>query len=219
MQSVRPPSWDLEEVLCYLCSSSFEPVSSLPLRFLMKKVLFLVSLATAKRVSELQALSKHVSFSYGACVTYVPEFVAKTKWAVNPLPRSFIIRSLADFAACLDQELLLCPVRTLREYLNRTASFVNPPRRLFVSPRAPSRAMSKNGVSYLLREAIVESGASTEEGLTVRAHSIHGIATSFAFFKNCSVSRVLDVASWKSNSVFTSFYFKDLQSVCEGLRS
>ena len=43
------------------------------------------------RVSELQDLSKHVSFSSsGACVAYVPEFVAKTELAVNPLARSFI---------------------------------------------------------------------------------------------------------------------------------
>ena len=51
VRSVRPPTWDLV-VLCYLRSSSFEPLSSLSLRSLMKKVWFLVSLATAKKVSE-----------------------------------------------------------------------------------------------------------------------------------------------------------------------
>ena len=135
MPSIRPPAWDLEMVLRYLRSSSFEPLSSLSLCSLMKKVLFLVSLATAKRVSELQALSRYVCFSSGACLAYVPEFVAKTESAVNPLPPSFVIQSLSDFAAGLDEELLLCPVCALREYLNRTASVVNRPRCLFVSPR------------------------------------------------------------------------------------
>ena len=69
--------------------------------------------------------------SSGACVAYVPEFVVKTESAVIPLPRSFVIKSLADFAAGLDQELLLCPVRTLHEYLSLTTSFVNGLRRLF----------------------------------------------------------------------------------------
>ena len=50
---VRRPSWDLDLVLCYLNSSSFEPLSSASLRNRTKKVLFLVSLATAKRVGEL----------------------------------------------------------------------------------------------------------------------------------------------------------------------
>ena len=65
----------------------------------------------------------------------------------------------------------------------------------------------------------MESGASSEEGSTVKAHSIRGIATSSAFFKNWSIASVLDEASWKSNSVFTSFYFKELPFVYEGLRS
>ena len=76
-----------------------------------------------------------------------------------------------------------------------------------MSPRAPSRAVSKNAISFLLREVIYESGASGEAGSTVRAHSIRSIATSSAFFKNWSVANVLDAASWRSNSVFTSFYF------------
>ena len=61
------------------------------------------------------------------------------------LPRSFSIQSLQDFAASLPEDLLLCPVLSLREYLRRTSGFVNRPSRLFVSPRLPSRAMSKNG--------------------------------------------------------------------------
>ena len=85
---VCPPPWDLQVVLRFLHSSTFEPLSSLSLRSLTKKVLFLVSLATAKRVSELQALPCVVSLSSsGACLSYVPEFVAKTESALNPLPR------------------------------------------------------------------------------------------------------------------------------------
>ena len=57
VRPVRPPPWDLEVVLRFLRSSTFEPLSSLSLCALTKKVLFLASLATAKRVGELQALS------------------------------------------------------------------------------------------------------------------------------------------------------------------
>ena len=170
MRRVRPPTWDLQVVLWFLRSSTFEPLSSLSLRSLTKKVLFLVSLATAKRVGELQTLSHVVSFSSsGACLSYVSEFVAKIESALNLFPRSFVVQSLDDFAAGLDEELLLCPVRALREYLNRTPSFVDRPRRLFVSPRPPSRAMSKNSISFLLHELIYESGACSEEGISLRA--------------------------------------------------
>ena len=53
IRAVHPPPWDLEVVLRYLRSSTFEPLSSVLLRSLTKKALFLIALATAKQVSEL----------------------------------------------------------------------------------------------------------------------------------------------------------------------
>ena len=162
-RSVRPPSWDLLKVLEYLRSPVFEPLSSSSLRDLTQKTLFLVALATAKRVGELQALSRIVSFSSSSAgFSYVPEFLVKTETAVRPLPRTFDIQSLGDFAAGLSEDYLLCPVRSLSAYVARTFQFVNRPRRLFVSPRCPSRAMSRNGISFFLHEVIVHSGASSE---------------------------------------------------------
>ena len=127
--------------------------------------------------------------SSAAAVSDVPEFLAYTETAVRPLPRTFAIQSLSDFAAGLPDELLLCPVRALSEYVAKTSRVVNRPQRLFVSSRCP-RAMLKNGISFLLREVKVHSGASSGDVAAPRAHSIHGIATS-AFFKNWSLSSVL----------------------------
>ena len=144
--------------------------------------------------------SRVVSFSSSSAgLSYVPEFLAKTETAVRPFPRSFSIQSLQDFAAGLPEDHLLCPVRSLREYLRRTSGVVNQPRRLFVSPRRPSRATSKYGISFLLWEVIVNSGASSKDGAAPRAHSICGIAISSAFFKNWSISSVLEI--------YYSFYF------------
>ena len=53
---LRPPAWDLSKVLTYLVSPAFEPLSQASFRALMLKTLFLLALATAKRVGELQAL-------------------------------------------------------------------------------------------------------------------------------------------------------------------
>ena len=54
------PSWSLNCVLSYL--EKAEPLHSLSLNRLTMKTVFLVSLATAKRVSELQALYPDISF-------------------------------------------------------------------------------------------------------------------------------------------------------------
>ena len=81
----------------------------------------------------------------------------------------------------------MCPVRCLRIYLQHTAPGVNRPRRLFVSPRDPARSISKNAISYFLREVIAEAGASSVAGV-VRAHSIRCVATSTAFHRNWSIT-------------------------------
>ena len=71
-----PPSWDLDAVLLLLMSSAFEPLESVSLRALIKKTLFLVSLATAKRVSETQALLKTVAaIGNDFVVPFLPHFM------------------------------------------------------------------------------------------------------------------------------------------------
>ena len=138
---MRPPSWDLSKVLRFLLSDAFESLRDAPLHALTKKVLFLLALATAKRVGELQALSRIVSFVGGdACLSYVPEFVAKSESLSRSIPRSFLVKSLSDFAAGLENDLLLFPVRALHLYLDQTLSLAPSRCRLFVSPSCPTRA-------------------------------------------------------------------------------
>ena len=172
-------------------------------------MLFLVLLATAHHVGELQAVSREVSFSgSGAYLSYLPEFRAKTESAVNPLPRSFCVWSLYNFVGDLPDELLLCPVRALRSYLTRTSSLVSRPRTLFVSPRSPSRSLSKNALSFFLRDVISRAYSSSSSSASSsrpsssasappssRAHSVCGVATSWAFARNASLSSILAAAS------------------------
>ena len=174
-RQLSPPAWDLSMVLRFLNSSAFEPLSDTPLHALTQKVLFLLALATAKRVGELQALSSVVTFVHGdACLSYVPQFVAKSESLTRSIPRSFLVKSLSDFAAGLEDDLLLCPVQALHIYLDRTASFA-PRHHLFVSPRHPSHSLSKNAVSFFLRDVISSAGASRPEVGQIRAHDVRGV--------------------------------------------
>ena len=127
----------------------------------------------------------------------------------NPLPRYFRVRSLRGFVGGLPDKLLLCPVRALQIYLNRTSSLSPRPRSLFVSPRSPSRPLSKNALSFFLRSVIQSFLPSFSSSSSVRAHSIHGMAASTAFSRNV-LSSILEAATWRSSSVFT-FYLCDIQ--------
>ena len=221
VKSIQAPSWDLIKVLDSLRKPPFEPLISASFRDLTRKVLFLTSLATAKRVSELQALSAKVaSNKEGYILTYLPEFVAKTESDSNPLPRFFPLKSLKDFVGNLEEELILCPVRALSIYLKRTLCIKGRPRSLFVSPKMPSRSITKNAISFFIRSLITDSivlGA--DEGPVPKAHSVRSVATSFAFQKNWSIARILEAATWRSQSVFTSFYLRDVASSLGDLKS
>ena len=223
----RVPPRDLSLVLSFLRGPSFEPLSSCSLRDLTRKVLFLLSLAVARRVGELQALSAQVSSSSDDLfLSYLPEFRAKNESSVRSLPHSFPVRSLRDFVGSLPEEMLLCPVRALMVYLSRTASLPSRPRSLFVSPRAP-RSLSKNALSFFIRSVISEAYSSTGLSLSsshlphsstassssasrphssLRAHGVRGVAASWAFHRNVPLDSILQSATWSSASVFTCFF-------------
>ena len=181
-------------------------------------------------MGELQAVSAEVSSSGDDLfLLYLPEFRAESE-SYCPLPCSFSVHSFHDFVGDLPDELLLCPVRALRLYLSRTASLPSRPRSLFVSPRAPSRFLSKNALSFFICDVITEAYSSSGSPLpsvpfssslpsgssrsssSLRAHGVHGMAPSFAFHRNASLASILEAATWSSASVFTSFfYLKDVQ--------
>lgn len=90
---------------------------------ILQERLFLVALATTKRISELQALRKKVGFTKEDVVCcFTVGFLAKSETPSFPWPRSFTIKYLTDILDPTDQERALCPVRALKYYLERTKS-------------------------------------------------------------------------------------------------
>ena len=145
-----PPAWDLDVVVRHIMSAAYEPLESLSLRALTKKTLFLVALATTKRVGELQALSRIVSsVRDDLVVSYLPHFVAKTERADAPLPNSFCVGSLRDYAGDLEEGSLLSLVRALQVYLERTKSAVARASTLFVSPHSLSCHFKERSFLFL----------------------------------------------------------------------
>ena len=184
---LRPPAWDLSMVLTYFVSPALEPFSQASFHALTLTALFLLALATAKRVGELQALSSIVTFVAGvACLSSIPQFVTKSESLTRSIPRSFLVTSLADFAAGLNTDLLLSPIRALRLYLLRARSLSTGRHRLFVYPRRPSRALSKNAVSFFS----ATEAARPQVG-SLRAQIVRSVSTSVVFHRNWLVTSVL----------------------------
>ncbi len=121
------PSWDLALVLRALQIAPFEPLQSVELKFLSMKTLLLTALASIKRVGDLQAFSVDES-----CLEFGP---ADSSATLRPRPgyvpkvpttpfRDQVVNLQALPLEEADPALAsLCPVRALRQYVDRTRSF------------------------------------------------------------------------------------------------
>ncbi len=121
------PSWDLPSVLTALKEEPFEPLQSVELKFLSLKTVLLTALASVKRVGDLQAFSVDDScLEFGPAYSHVvlrprPGYVPKvptTPFRDQVVNLQALPREEADPAIAL-----LCPVRALRIYVDRTQSF------------------------------------------------------------------------------------------------
>ena len=214
---LRPPAWDLNVVLALLRGAPFEPLEEASLRNLTIKTLFLLAFASAQRMSELQALSASVGHSQDwsdVKLSFVPGFRPKTDSARRPMARSLLIPALPPSVGEQVSDLRLCPVRALRTYLDKTAASRPGVSRLFVSVRNVSRPMSKNAISFFLRQAILLAFQDVSEDVRtfskVQAREIRALASSTLFRKNMSLSDIRDSAIWRSESTFISFYLRDV---------
>ena len=155
---LRPPAWDVSLVLQSLTGAPYEPLRTCDERFLAQKTLFLLALASAKRIGELHALSYRVSHTrdWGeVSFAFVTGFVAKTQDPSSLAPRfeGFSVPALPNTRKNRNGRLL-CPVRAVKVYLDRTASHCPRCERLFVTAGRSKKEIAKTTVSFWLRKTI-----------------------------------------------------------------
>ncbi len=130
MNPSRPPlmpSWDLSIVLAGLQRGPFEPLDSVELKFLSATTVLLTALTSIKRVGDLQAfLVSEECLVFGPACSHVvlrpqPGYVPK-------VPTTPFREQVVNLQALPSEEAdpalaLLCPVRVLCIYVDRTRSF------------------------------------------------------------------------------------------------
>ncbi|KAL0179586.1 hypothetical protein M9458_025028, partial [Cirrhinus mrigala] len=153
------PSWDLAVVLQGLQQDPFVPLQSVELDALSFKTALLTALTSIKRVGDLQALSVNSScLEFGPADSHVvlrprPGYVPK-------VPTTPFRDQVVTLQALSSQEddpnlTLLCPVRALRIYMERTQPFRRS-EQLFVccGGQQKGKAVSKQRISHWLVNAI-----------------------------------------------------------------
>ena len=214
---LRPPAWDVSLVLQSLTGAPYEPLRTCEERFLAQKTLFLLALASAKRIGELHALSYRVSHTrdWGeVSFAFVTGFVAKTQDPSSLAPRfeGFTVPALTN-ARKNRNGRLLCPVQAVKVYLDRTAPHRPRCERLFVTAGRSKKEISKTTVSFWLRKTISRAYELSGTALPVpapRARETCGIAPSILFRKNFAVDQVLKAGTWRRHTTFTRHYLGDI---------
>ena len=208
--------WDIHMVLEFFRSQRFSDTVTLSDRELTLKTVFLLALATGKRRSELHALSANVQWmkgeETGVLLSPLAEFVSKTHIASRGLGALQPI-TVPSLCGETQTDRLLCPVKTLEQYLQRTSQFRAPTqKRLFISfRRGTIKDISPQTVSCYIKEAIllaykdsVSSGGSSQ--IHVKPHSVRHVATSLSALKGFNLEDVLRAGAWASPNMFLKFY-------------
>jgi len=222
------PEWDLAFILWSLTRPPFEDIKvpgKVQLAHLAWKTLFLTLLASGSRRGEIHAIKKKsVKFAENneyVTMTPSPEFIPKSGMRRSQALKPIKIYCLCDVLPEKEKEdRALCPVRCLKKYLETTkkARKDRKDRRLLFIPLTKKKGeVHKNTLSSWVRKLILFCYQNPSEAacelLGTRTHDIRGFAHSLTFNANVPVEDLLQAGSWKSHTVFTSHYLKDLTEI------
>ena len=215
------PSWDLNIVLKFLQDPIFS-LERASLQALSMKTAFLVAITSARRVSEIQALSRDSPYTRiekgGIRLRTVPKFLSKTAVPTH-LGQEIYLPAVGK----LDE---LCVRRCVKRYIRATSVIMandnddNQPRPLFVCYGAKNKGkkVSKQTIARWLVNTIKAAYASVGKTLPgrVRAHSTRAMSTTTALYQKVPLEEIMRAADWRHRSTFSRHYGLDLWKSQEG---
>ena len=216
------PSWDLSLVLLALTKPPFEPLKDAPLKILTFKTVFLMTLASGRRRGEVHAWTfrslKHKSSWKEITVSPSSVFLAKNQLASDgpSIIQPVVIPALKpSLDQSLAEDMTLCPVRSLRYYIDGTKDLRKGKHLLFIFFKSGfSGDIQRSTISSWIKQTVVlayqGSDLETQSLSKVRAHDVRSMAASLAFKGGVSLDQILGACFWKSHTTFTNFYLKDV---------
>lgn len=114
-------------------------------------------------------------------------------------------KPLTEFFASFPDNKQLCPVETLRQYQNVTASLRKKSTKLFVAVVKPHIPVAPCTIARWLKEVLKLSGFDTA---MFTAHSTRGASSLAAADSGITASDILKAADWSSEFVFRKFYYQ-----------
>ncbi|XP_077121603.1 uncharacterized protein LOC143776275 [Ranitomeya variabilis] len=216
----RLPPWDLNLVLEALTSSPFEPLDSIPLNVLTYKVALLVALTSARRVSDIQALSVDppflLIFHDRIVLKPDPSYLPKVASTYHRSQEIFL-PSFFDSPVTPEQHKFhtLDVRRAILTYIERCQTW-RESRALFISFQGHKKGhgVTRATISRWIRDAICLAYTSKGEipPVGIKAHSTRAMASSWAEQADVPIHLICKAATWSTPSTFYNHYRLDLSS-------
>lgn len=201
----RPPvpkyvfSWPVGQVFRYL--KSLQSNKSLPFKLLSMKTVLLVALVSADRGSSIAAYNINFMVSTPTVCRFLLAKLAKTT-RPGAAVREVIFR-------IYKKDIRICPVSSIREYINRTKTLRGDEGQLFISLSKPHKAVVPATLARWIVNLLKLAGIDTD---IFKAHSTRGAATSQAMRAGLPLADIVKAGDWSSAVTFQKYYNKPLSN-------
>ncbi|XP_075774348.1 uncharacterized protein LOC102454623 [Pelodiscus sinensis] len=210
-----PPLWNLDLVLQTLTRPPFEPLATVSLHLLTIKLVFLLAITSARRVSEIAAFMASPPYTVfskeSVTLRAHPAFIPKVSsdFHINEpvvLPCFFPKPHSSSQAAQLHT---LDVRRSLAFYIDRTRDFRKTDRLLLsLARQSKGQPLTSQRISKLIVSCISMCHSLRGKPLPSlpKAHSTRTVATTTAFLSGVSFRDICRAATWSSNVTFMKHY-------------
>ena len=207
--NARPPiprysgTWDVQRVLNYI--ESMGRSKDLELKHLTLKTVFLLAITRPSRSADLANLEVKRMKANNQGVAFSPLTLAKQSRQGKPIAEFFF--------PFFPDNSCLCPVDTLRTYIDKTKHLRANESKLFIAMVKPHKAVTSSTIARWLRTMLEQAGI---DSLSFGAHSTRGASASAAARGGITTEDILKAANWSSESVFQKFYHKEVDKAAYG---
>ena len=205
----RPPqprysvTWDVDVVIRYFQSLGENEV--LTLKQLSQKLVLLMAIVEASRVSELQALDLRYRSYHPEGVLFQLPTLGK-KRIVGAPPKQLMFGAFPS-------DSCLCVMKCLRQYETDTLIHrkkdPGSSQPLFLSCVKPHKPVTSQRLANWLKEMLGKAGIDTT---VFKAHSVRGASSTAASEKGVLIEDILRKADWSTDSTFRKFYYRPTQA-------
>lgn len=194
-------TWDVSILLDYFKSQEANAKLSLP--DLSMKVCALMLLASAQRIQTIHLIKRDcVHFTDTDCVIDLTEKVKQSRPGFHQNKLKF---------SRFTEDLKLCVVEVLKEYIRRTDSLRKDTDKLLLCYQKPFGPASKDTVSRWMKNVLSKAGIQN-----FAPHSFRGASASAMLKCGVPLDDILKTAGWTRASTFYRFYNKPVIANLKG---